>query len=73
MQRVSDTWRSVHGSSAMSIIAAFFKSNPKIDSDEARQNFARLALENSKFLYSNSDGDDPEVCMHNHDILYDIY
>jgi hypothetical protein len=47
----------------MSIIAAFFKTNTKIDSDEARQNFARLALENSKFLYSNSDGDGPEVCM----------
>ena len=61
MQCVRDLWHNVLGSSAISILVAFFNSNETLDSDESCQEFAKLALENLRFLYSNCDDDDPEV------------
>ena len=61
MQRVRDSWRTAHGSSAVGALVAFFNSSETLDSDESRQEFAKVTLENLKFLYSNCDSDDPEV------------
>jgi len=60
MQRVCDSWRNVYGSSAISIIVAFFNSTQSLNSDDSRRDFATSLLESSKFLYSNSSGDDPK-------------
>jgi hypothetical protein len=57
-----DSWRNVHGSFAMSVLVSFFNSNKeRLDSDQSCCDFAKSFLENSKFLYSNSDDDDPKV------------
>ncbi|KAI0248045.1 hypothetical protein BJV78DRAFT_850438 [Lactifluus subvellereus] len=61
VQRVSDSWRRTIGSTAIAIVLAFCNSNPDLkDSDEERQEFATYYLEHLRFVYENSDGDDPK-------------
>jgi hypothetical protein len=60
-----DSWRTVIGSTGLSIINAFFdaESNEgKFDSDDEWQAFTRDMLDEFKFLYSNIE--DPEVCSY---------
>ena len=62
MQRVSDSWRSTMGSTAIAIVLAFCDGNPDLkDSDENRQEFAAEYLEELRFLYQKSDGNDVKV------------
>ncbi|KAH9983691.1 hypothetical protein BJV74DRAFT_797286 [Russula compacta] len=54
LQRISDTWQSHIGSTAITIINAFFTSDEVADiftTDESQQDFAMNALEGLKFLY----------------------
>jgi hypothetical protein len=52
-QRISDTWRSRLGSTAISVVNAYFDSKPKkYGTDESRQAFAKSALKNLAFLYA---------------------
>lgn len=60
-QRVSDTWRSVIGSTAIAIVNAFFESNKDLESDEDCKAFAADGLNDLKFLYANTESDDPRV------------
>jgi hypothetical protein len=60
-QRVSDTWRSVIGSTAIAIVNTFFESNKDLESDEDCRAFAAEGLNDLKFLYSNTESDDPRV------------
>jgi hypothetical protein len=62
MQRVSDSWRSTMGSTAIAVVLAFLNSNPELkDSDKNRQEFATDYLEHFRFLYQKADGDDINV------------
>lgn len=62
MQRVSDSWRSTIGSTAIAVVLAFLNGNPELkDSDENRQEFAMDYLEHLRFLYKKSDGEDINV------------
>jgi hypothetical protein len=62
MQRVSDSWRSTMGSTAIAVVLAFCNENPELkDSDENRQEFATQYLEHLRFLYQKADGDDTNV------------
>lgn len=62
MQRVSDSWRSTMGSTAIAIVLAFCDGNPALkDSDENRQEFAAEYLEQLRFLYEKSDDNDAKV------------
>jgi hypothetical protein len=60
MQRVSDSWRSTMGSTAITVVLAFCNAKFK-DSDEDRQEFATFYLEHLRFLYQKSDDDDISV------------
>jgi hypothetical protein len=54
-QRVSDTWRSVIGSTAIAIVDGFFEANKNLESDEDRKAYAADELKDLKFLYANTD------------------
>ena len=65
LQRLADSWRSSIGSSALSILIAFFESQDDLrDSDEGRVKFADYALDKFRFCYKKADGDDEEVSVH---------
>lgn len=52
------------GSTAIAVVLAFCNGNPELkDSDENRQEFATDYLENLRFLYQKSDGDDITVSI----------
>jgi hypothetical protein len=53
-QRISDTWRSVIGSTAIAVVNAYMEADKTLDSDEDRQKFAEEGLKDLKFLYSNT-------------------
>jgi hypothetical protein len=62
MQRVSDSWRSTMGSTAIAIVLAYCNNTPSLeDSDKERQAFAVDELEKLRFIYETSEGDDPKV------------
>jgi hypothetical protein len=62
MQRVSDSWRSTMGSTAIAVVLAFCNENPELkDSDANRQEFASQYLDDLRFLYQKSDGADVKV------------
>jgi hypothetical protein len=62
-QRVSDTWRTVIGSTGLSVVNTFFESKEDLKTDEARKQVAQEGLEHLKFLYSNTNSDDPLVSL----------
>jgi hypothetical protein len=65
MQRISDTWRSRIGSTAISVVNTFLDSSgvaEELATDESRQEFAKTALESFGFLYSDTESADPKVC-----------
>jgi hypothetical protein len=62
MQRVSDSWCSTIGSTAIAIVLTFCNANADLkDSDENRQEFAAQYLEHLRFLYHKANGDDAKV------------
>lgn len=62
MQRVSDSWRSTMGSTAIAVVLAFCNETAELkDSDADRQEFATQYLDDLRFLYEKSDGDNPRV------------
>jgi hypothetical protein len=62
LQRLADSWRSAIGSSALSVLIAFFESQDKLrDSDENRAEFAEAALKQYRFCFKKADGDDEDV------------
>ena len=65
MQRLADSWRSSIGSSAISVLNAYFdrKENLK-DSDEARVETAEYALDKLRFCYKKAESDDEEVSIY---------
>jgi hypothetical protein len=64
VQRIADSYRSAIGSAAISILTAYFESQDELkDSDENRQEFAKYALDNLRFLYRRGDGDDKTVSV----------
>jgi hypothetical protein len=60
-QRLSDSWRSVLGSTGVAVVNAFFEAKEDLTTDEERKNFAKDGLKDLKFLYSNTDADDPQA------------
>jgi hypothetical protein len=65
MQRISDTWRSHFGSTAISILNAFFDSEDIAEdftTNESHQVFAQNTLKNFAFLYSDTALANPKVC-----------
>jgi hypothetical protein len=62
MQRVSDSWRSTMGSTAIAVVLAFCNANLDLkNSNENRQEFAAQYLEHLCFLYHKANGDDTKV------------
>ena len=62
MQRLADSWRSSIGSTALSVLIAFFESHENLkDSDDNRAEFAEYALDKLRFCYKKANGDDEEV------------
>jgi hypothetical protein len=62
MQHVFDSWRNTIGSTAIAVVLAFCNVNPNLkNSNEDRQVFASEYLEDLRFLYRKSDGDDVNV------------
>ena len=53
-QRISDTWRSHIGSSALAIVSSFFATVPSLKTDEKAQEFAKRAIETLEFLYGDT-------------------
>ena len=65
LQRLADSWRSSIGSTALSILIAFFESQDNLrDSDENRAEFADYLLDKLRFCYKKADGDDEEVSVY---------
>jgi hypothetical protein len=65
MQRISDTWCSHFGSTAISILNTFFDSEDiaeEFTTNESHQAFAQNVLENFAFLYSDTALANPKVC-----------
>jgi hypothetical protein len=60
-QRLSDSWRSAIGSTGIAVVNTFFESNDELTTDEERKDFAKEGLKDLKFLYSNTDSEDPTV------------
>jgi hypothetical protein len=62
LQRLADSWRSSIGSTALSVLIAFFESQEDLkDSDDGRAEFAEFALDKLRFCYKKADGNDEEV------------
>lgn len=53
-QRLSDTWRSVIGSTAIAVINTYMESDKSLQSDEDRREYAKEGLKDLKFLYDNT-------------------
>ena len=65
LQRLADSWRSSIGSTALSVLIAYFESRDDLqDSDESRAEFANYALDKLRFCYKKADGDDEEVSVY---------
>jgi hypothetical protein len=63
-QRLSDSWRSVLGSSAIAIVNSFFESSADhANSNEMRQDFARHQLDLFRFTYRKANGKDKKVTV----------
>jgi hypothetical protein len=43
------------------VVNNFFESNDELTTDEERKDFAKEGLKDLKFLYSNTDSEDPTV------------
>lgn len=56
MQRVRDSWRSVIGSTAVTVVLAFFTLNQEFDfsTDEDRKVYADWALPGLAFIYEDT-------------------
>jgi hypothetical protein len=62
LQQLADSWRSSIGSTALSVLIAFFESHENLkDSDDNRAEFAEYALDKLRFCYKKANGDDEEV------------
>jgi hypothetical protein len=63
MQRIYE-WRGNFGSTAISVINAFFSMNKDFDENDARVAFSQEMLRDLRFQYSTADGDDSSVSGH---------
>ncbi len=61
MQRLCDSFHNVIASVAVSILVDVVYSEPSLHTDEALKDFCEMALEHDRFLYSNTDFEDPNV------------
>ena len=62
LQRLADSWHCSIGSSALSILIAYFESQDNLqDSDEGCADFTEYALDKLRFCYKKAEGDDEEV------------
>jgi hypothetical protein len=65
LQRLADSWRSSIGSTALSVLIAYFESRDDLrDSDENRAEFAECALDKLRFCYKKANGEDEEVSLY---------
>ena len=53
-QRISDTWHSCIGSSALAIVSSFFTTVPLLKTNEKAREFAKQAIKMLEFLYGNT-------------------
>jgi len=53
-QRISDTWCSCIGSSALAIVSSFFTTVPLLKTNEKAWEFAKWAIEMLEFLYGDT-------------------
>jgi hypothetical protein len=53
-QRISDTWRSPIGSSAIAVVNSFFNSVDLFKAEERRREFAKNALDTFQFIYRDT-------------------
>jgi hypothetical protein len=63
---MSDSWHSRIGSTAIAVLTAFFESEANahlFKSNESRQEFAKKALKDGAFLYSDTKSSNPEVSI----------
>jgi hypothetical protein len=60
-QRISDTWRSRIGSSALTIVSTFFTTVPSLKTDEKARVFAKRAIETLEFLYGDTTSPERKV------------
>jgi len=51
-------WRAAFGSTAISILMAFFASMPQYNTQEARAEYADYQLHDSRFIYEDAENDD---------------
>ncbi|KAG1720494.1 hypothetical protein EDB19DRAFT_1597926, partial [Suillus lakei] len=56
-QRISE-WRGNFGSTAITILMAFFASTDEFKTKEARKDYAEYQLEDSRFVYEDPDNED---------------
>jgi hypothetical protein len=73
LQRLADSWRNAIGSTALSVLIAYFESKDEDpdqddseDPDESRAKFAEFALDKLRFCFKKADGDDEEVSAYFH-------
>lgn len=57
LQRLADSWLSSIGSTAISVVIAYFESQED-DSDDSHAEFSQYALDKLRFCYKKSDGED---------------
>ncbi|KAG2050283.1 hypothetical protein BDR06DRAFT_892197, partial [Suillus hirtellus] len=57
VQRIHE-WKASFGSTAITVLMAFFTSNPDYQTQTARKAFADNQLEDSRFIYENPESED---------------
>jgi hypothetical protein len=58
-------WRNDIGSNGLTVLNAFFEAQPSLqNSNSGRKKFSQYYLENMRFLYKDTEGEDREVCYH---------
>ena len=64
MQHVTDSWCSLIWSTAIMIVIAFLDLHSDLlSTDEERQEWVTWYLQDLRFTYKDSDGDDKNVCV----------
>jgi hypothetical protein len=61
MQRLCDSYHGVIGSVAVSILVDVIYSDTDLHNDKAIKDFCTMALEDDRFIYSDSEDKQPEV------------
>jgi hypothetical protein len=65
LQRLADSWRCAIGSTALSVLIAFFESQDQLrNSNENCAEWSEYALDKLRFCYKKADGDDEDVSVY---------